>query len=340
MLEPILSTEGIERLLELGLVRMTPKAEHIQPAGLDIRIGRTIVFDEEAQEKGVRYMNERHDIDEDAPITFGTVVEEGDVLVPPNAHVEICPRGLSVDSSVTVSFDLRSSYGRLGFRPYRYVLEYYEDGRPYIAMRNNNPNPILLPENDRFAQAFFTHPSLSEHAGQPVLDETRARDIVKELGADVELNGPFVVIHAGDKARRFKRDLGIIEKAKAYSDDELYIVDDTSPLRLDPGFCAIITSRERFHLSNKIGLLLCRRLPPSVDMFIDDMLTRVNAGWVDPGYEGNVTLTPFDHSRPIQISSGQPIAWGLIYFFPNGCKNVYGECGNRYQGSDGIGFKP
>jgi deoxycytidine triphosphate deaminase len=349
MLQSILSTEGIEQLLELGLVKL-PEPRNIQPAGLDFRIGKAIVFDEEAQRKGARYWNKRKSqpgtfgkvIDEDVPDTFGTVIEDEDVLVPPNSHVEIFPKGLHVDSSVTFFFDLRSSYGRLGFRPYRYIPEYNEGGSPYIAMRNNNPNPILFPKNDRFAQGFFEHPSLMQHAGQPVLDENLARDIVKELGADnVELDGPFVVIHAGDKARRFKRDLRVIDKSNAYSDEELYIVEDiSSPFTLDPSFCSVISSKERFSLSNKIGLLLCRSLPPSGDMNIDIITTRVNAGWVDPGYEGKITMTPFDPVRPITICKGMPIAYGLMYFFPNGCKNVYGECGNRYQNSKGVGFKP
>lgn len=349
MFNSILSDHGIERLIDEGVLGVEPRPETIQPASFDVRFGMTLVWDEQAQAEEARRHNKgSHVLDPESTAELARpFIEDDEIIIPPGSHVEVFPKErLSFDREVLFPWwDLRSTYGRLGLRPYHYFLDY--SGRPYFSLRNMNPNTLRVPNGDRFAQLFFsfvkTPKDFAQYEGHPVLSVEDAKRIAEQvIEGDVEFYKNCVVFHAGDRMRRFK-EVGEIFKGTEYEDDELYFtytLDD--PVRLRPGQCAVVSALERVRLSRNVGLLLLHQPPLSqpVSTF-DIVLNRVNAGWVDPGYEGRVTLHPHDEFRGIAIERGKPVAFGLFFHFENPVGRAYGDArlNSQYQNSDGVGFR-
>lgn len=60
------------------------------------------------------------------------------------------------------------------------------------------------------------------------------------------------------------------------------------------------------------------------------------AGYIDPGFEGNVVLEIHNASKVAYILyTGMPIAQLAFATLDEECERSYGECGNHYQGQSG-----
>jgi len=354
--EWVLSDRGLEDELRAGRIKSNPELteSQVQPASLDMRIGKVSVFDADvrraaAGDKG--YLSLEEDLEPFAKKYFGEK-DEGFILMP-NAHAEITLfENLEFDpTQYDVSFELRSSRGRLGLTPYSRNLE-IKEGKYMIPIFNNNPNPIKLYCQTPFAQLFF-HPkkggsNQKYRNGYLVRDPDEANELAfKHLEKPYSMLGAYVLFELGKKAFVFKRGLELIDTKKKYSDEELYhVIDTSSPFILSPGNAVIAQLSPKVSLPANVGLRLLHQVPyieSARDQGIGLMLDnhQANAGWVDPGYDGNITAHPLRRAIPMVISQGKPLAIGVFYKYTEPVLRPYGSegLGSHYQKSQGTGFK-
>lgn len=63
----------------------------------------------------------------------------------------------------------------------------------------------------------------------------------------------------------------------------------------------------------------------------------ITAGFIDPGFQGNITLELFNFSdKVISLSKGDFVCQLCLEELDEITQKVYGECGNHYQGQTGI----
>ena len=82
------------------------------------------------------------------------------------------------------------------------------------------------------------------------------------------------------------------------------------------------------------------RIPANVTAFVEGRssigrmgLFIQNAGWVDPGFEGNITLELFNANRlPLKLASGRRICQIVFAFMDQATRTPYA---GKYQGQRG-----
>lgn len=224
----------------------------------------------------------------------------------------------------------------------------------FVAIENYNPNPIRLYQGDKFAQIFF---SIKDPKLMDILDHgyiVSSKDLEKlddklEIDPPTQFNGLLLNFYVGNRMFRFKTDIDVIDTRKKYSDSELYYeIDlDTYIYSHSPGDALIVSSLEKVNLSNKFGIQLLHKTPitqqqvienPDISL-IDNF--KLNAGWVDPGYNGNISGHPRLLKNFEFIKQGNHLAQGLVYYFPNGTQRSYGDKGlnSHYINSNGVSAK-
>ena len=103
----------------------------------------------------------------------------------------------------------------------------------------------------------------------------------------------------------------------------------------------IIIPPHSFLLATTVELI---RIPSNVTAFVEGRssigrmgLFIQNAGWVDPGFEGNITLELFNANRlPLRLSSGRRICQIVFAFMDKATRTPYawqvpGAAGNRWK---------
>ena len=67
------------------------------------------------------------------------------------------------------------------------------------------------------------------------------------------------------------------------------------------------------------------------------LLIHLTAGYIDPGFEGNITLELFNcHDEDLILKHGMGICQLCLEKLDEVPIKLYGECGNHYQGQTGI----
>ena len=366
MFDNILSDKGIEQALDKHLIKINKniKDDQLQPASLDVRIGSVRLWDDEAKREENKYFEkqiEKGNFDAEPGIKFCKHIEykNGKAFdVPPNAHIEIrILEDIKFDcENIFAFYDLKSSRGRMSFLNYTVPMLDKDEGGYYISLLNKNHNPIRLYCGDKFAQLFF---SLNNkdlinkfYHGRLVRNEKEFEEVKNFIKIQPKpmFKDGFLILRIGEKLLKFKRNIEILDTKKQYSNKELYQeIKLNKDYTQKVGEAVIISSRERIELSNKIGLQLHHHFPihqksgcTKPDLEFSLIQNNVlNAGWVDPGYCGNVTAHPYLYKFPLPVRKKELLAFASVYFFPDGTKRGYGskELGSRYQGSDGTGFK-
>ncbi len=352
----LLNDNGIEEALKNGSIKVDGKldADQIQPASLDIRIGRVKLYDHEAMKLTAQHFNQQAKFDAEPTDGFAKVTEDAEgnhVDIPTASFVEIFfHESISYDhNKYFTTVDLRSSRGRMGLSLASRLVESSVEGS-YVRLWNFNPNTIRLYSNDKFVQLFF-HPRSYKVPtdGYVVTDLDEVDSIAKKLG-EIKTYGPYLVFNLGEHLLKFKKDIGVIDTNKKYHDDELYQRYDTSKkVSILPGEAVIAQLAPRLNLPADIGIQLLHKIPyaqnpgfltPDPSMaFVEGCV--VNAGWVDPGYNGNVTAHPLRRKFPANLANGDAIALGLIYRYTRPVKRPYGSSAlkSHYQNSTGDGAK-
>ncbi len=99
----------------------------------------------------------------------------------------------------------------------------------------------------------------------------------------------------------------------------------------------IVIPPQTFLLATTVELI---RLPPNVTAFVEgrSSIGRIglfiqNAGWVDPGFEGTITLELFNANRlPIRLTSGRRICQIVFALMDKPTRTPYA---GKYQGQRG-----
>jgi len=222
-----------------------------------------------------------------------------------------------------------------------------EEGK-YVSLINNNPNPIVLYGQSKFGQLFFYPYDIEKSDGYIVTDPEEAALIASNICVgDFEMYGPYVLLTVGDKVMKFKKNIGPIDTVKKRAKEEMYDTYGTlDGVILSPRESVICQLYPQLKLPSEIGLQILHYVPavhsgfggvgPDPNMLLIDNHS-VNAGWVDPGYEGFVTAHPIRRKFRDRLYKGKPIALGLIYKYDQGVEVPYGSevLGSHYQGSKG-----
>jgi deoxycytidine triphosphate deaminase len=356
----LLNDSGIEDAIEKGLIKINPKPskEQIQPATLDARIGKAKLYDSEVMEKTARWYNNLswkkavhcEPTDQFAKKFSGAKNEPFDIPSKSLAEIYFHEKIKFAFEDYYVLPELRSSMGRLGLSLINQRIEKDGFGRQYVSIYNNNPNTIRLYGQNRFVQLFF-HPNRDDipHSGHIVTDASEAKDITSKISNELQTFGAYLVFKLGDYVLQFRENIGIIDTKQKYEDFALYEKYETkNKFALNPGNSMIAQLTPKLKLPGDIGVQLLHKMPycqrPGFlspdprQILLEDH--RVNAGWVDPGYEGNVTAHPIVRKWRIDVKKGDDIAFGLIYRYTTPSKRLYGsrELSSHYQKSTGVGI--
>jgi len=126
---------------------------------------------------------------------------------------------------------------------------------------------------------------------------------VNPASIDLRLGGEFIDLATGD---RFQADV----------------------IEIKPGDAILATTQEYFRLSPDIAGAV----------YLKSSLARIGldhalAGWVDPGFEGELTLE-FHAHRPVTLKKGQKVCQLVLYCMAEPPENNYQMTG-RYNGQRG-----
>ena len=99
---------------------------------------------------------------------------------------------------------------------------------------------------------------------------------------------------------------------------------------LPPGKFTLGSTQEYIKLPNNLsGIIYGRSSIGRSGLIVE------NAGWVDPGFEGNITLELFNCTKwPMQLHEGMKICQ-MVLVETHGVVRGYGEQENKYQGQTG-----
>lgn len=106
-----------------------------------------------------------------------------------------------------------------------------------------------------------------------------------------------------------------------------------STIRLRPGGFVLAGTRERITLDASHAC----RVEGKSSLGRLGLAVHVTAGWIDPGFSGQVTLELVNHaSRPIVLHAGMLIAQACFWRLASPVADMYGQpsVSSRYQGQD------
>jgi len=350
-----LHDDGIRRARDRADIRFNKylRNDQLRPATLDIRIGKTFVFDEEVRMRAFKKKG--------GPLSQGDITRRNakrypdsknePILIPPGAFVEIeIYDDIQVNSNrYQVEIDLRSSIGRRGLTLLNKMI-YTDQKQQYVSLWNRNPNPIILHGQERFAQLFFyANDDSIPHDGYTVTDPKEAQEI-----ANVISNGKLNTVDSllnftlGENIYEFKKNFGPIDTFKHYNENELYISYSLSPgeeATFHPRTTYITQLEPKINLPSNIGIQILPQTPydqisglckPNLELLFLE-LHCANAKWLDPGYEGYATAQPFNTKIATSTKRGQPVALARIFKYYTSVNRPYGseELNSHYQGSFG-----
>lgn len=105
-------------------------------------------------------------------------------------------------------------------------------------------------------------------------------------------------------------------------------------LILAPGACALVTTRERV----KLAADLSAQVTGKSSLARLNLSIHVTAGWIDPGFDGQITLELVNHSpQTLSIRDGIRIAQLVVMRCSSPAARPYGHAalGSHYQGQTG-----
>lgn len=103
---------------------------------------------------------------------------------------------------------------------------------------------------------------------------------------------------------------------------------------LHPGACALVTTRERVKLDRHIAAQVTGK-SSLARLFL---VIHTTAGWIDPGFEGQITLELVNHSpQTLVLHDGIKIAQLVVFRLSSPAARPYGSSGlgSHYHGQSG-----
>lgn len=331
----ILSDRGINREIRNGNIQISDfKDSQIQPSSLDLRIGEVHLFNQDYRRReaerlanlsGRAKMN--YEPSNNSSIVFEDI-EDLPINLPPRSSAQIFFHE-KIYSNFPTRIDLRSSRGRLG-------LEILSSDKESVSVLNHNPNTIRLYGRTPFAQMFFTPFNVLD--GGVVYNQEEVQKIGKALG--IETIGSYAIFSLGEHAFRFKH-TGLTDTKNLREED--YEKLSTNNLTIPVNETIICQLAPEIDLPADIGIQILHNLPfvqrpgfyrPDPMHFLMEGHV-CNAGWVDPGYKGNLTAHIRRTKLPGEYTKGQHLARGVFFKYHEPVERPYGTVGNHYHHSKG-----
>ncbi|MEK6889959.1 MAG: hypothetical protein AABX35_02110 [Nanoarchaeota archaeon] len=331
----ILSDIGIRREIRNGNITISDRKDsQFQPSSFDLRIGKVHLFDKAYRiEEALRLarLNPAETLRYEPSNTPSVVfedIEDSQIDIPPRSFAQIFFHE-NIKSNFPTRIDLRSSRGRLG-------IEILSSDNESVSVFNHNPNIIRLYGRTPFAQMFFTPSNAID--GYVVHNIDEAERIGRALG--IPTTGPYAVLSLGGHAFRFKH-TGLTDTRNLKDKDNEKL--STSNLTIPVNETTICQLTPRIDLPADIGIQILHNIPfiQNSGNFHPDpshllMEGHVcNAGWVDPGYKGNLTAHIRRTKLPGEYKKGQHLALGVFFKYNKPVERPYGSVGNHYYGSKG-----
>ncbi|NOQ37779.1 hypothetical protein GQ472_02715 [archaeon] len=370
----MLTDNQIRWLIDNSVVEIShfPTEKQFQPASFDWRIGAVEIFDDNTIYKNqleyLRLFSEGPKADEsygdfinyidDSVGNLPRIIETLDkdkpfVLESGQKAIFYSLEQFDIPDGLFLFSELRSSNGRRGLSPVGDLVQNLSyDGRVQMSIVNKNTNPLRFYGGDRFAQLFFEPADkLSNIPCAQLLGEEGIRTLISEglleVSPDVVIHNDQLVFTCSDTALSFKKELGTIDTREKYEDDVLYDKINLSEVyKLKEENLLVVKLEQYLKLSNQVGILL--KLSQSLnDGYLHDYKAglninhifnhKVGAGWVDPGYEGQVTIHDWTHFVNLLVE-GKAVMTGIVYYFPEPVGNSYGfdGLGSHYKNNGSI----
>jgi dCTP deaminase len=164
-----------------------------------------------------------------------------------------------------------------------------------------------------------------------ILSDDTLRRMIAEKSIVVDPIEPYQIQPASIDLRLGRQFLKIDENTL----DSLTLDSEVPYIRIEKD--EIVIPPHSFLLATTVEFI---RIPSNVTAFVEGRssigrmgLFIQNAGWVDPGFEGNITLELFNANRlPLRLSSGRRICQIVFAFMDKETKTPYA---GKYQGQRG-----
>lgn len=346
-------------LVNNNILKITPKPieKQFQPASLDWRIGAVEIFNEDTIDKNQleyfsllsklynadisseEFVNSIDDFVDSCERDIRLLDKDESFIIEPGQQAMIYSlEQFEIPNWLSMSSELRSSNGRRGLSPVDGLIQNLSyDGRVQMSVVNKNPNPLRFYGGDRFAQLFFGVENdfsyVSSNTGivkdmhnSQIMDEDGIYDLINqgllEVSPDIVIKNNQLVFTSSDTAFSFKNNFGVIDTREKYSNDDLYdVVDISEPYKIFGNDLFVVKLKEQLKLSNQVGILLELSQSLNKNQLCNHM---VGAGWVDPGYDGQVTI--HDWSNHINmLKEDDVVMTGTVIYFPKPVGNSYGS---------------
>ena len=164
-----------------------------------------------------------------------------------------------------------------------------------------------------------------------ILSDETLRKMIAEGSIGVEPLEPYQIQPASIDLRLGRSFLKIDENSL----ESLSLDSELPYVRIEKD--EIVIPPQSFMLATTVEYI---RIPPNVTAFVEGRssigrlgLFIQNAGWVDPGFEGNITLELFNANRlPLRLASGRRICQIVFAFMDKATRTPYA---GKYQGQRG-----
>lgn len=185
--------------------------------------------------------------------------------------------------------------------------------------------------------------------GQYISDDKQIAYLIKhgelEISPKPVIKNGVIYFHASKTESRYKQDHLVLHKdgrkTDAMGNKLETLVTDTDMHVIQPGEFVDIETQERVRLSDKIGITIYygRGFERKFDFGLAvrehvarQMITSLQGGWIDPGYPsignpemGRISVQLMALTETLKIRAGQPVAIGVVTYFPEGCALPYGD---------------
>ncbi|MCX7040601.1 MAG: dCTP deaminase [Spirochaetes bacterium] len=164
-----------------------------------------------------------------------------------------------------------------------------------------------------------------------ILSDETLRKMIAEGSIGVEPLEPYQIQPASIDLRLGRSFLKIDENSL----ESLSLDSELPYVRIEKD--EIVIPPQSFMLATTVEYI---RIPPNVTAFVEGRssigrlgLFIQNAGWVDPGFEGTITLELFNANRlPLRLASGRRICQIVFAFMDKATRTPYA---GKYQGQRG-----
>ena len=146
-----------------------------------------------------------------------------------------------------------------------------------------------------------------------------AEENIEPASIDLRLGGEF----------KFAKNNGIV----SLDDNSSFTyIEETSPIVLEPEQFVLATTLERVEMPDYLaGKILGRSSLGRLGISIHQ-----TAGYIDPGFEGQITLELSNHGpAPVRLSSGDRICQLVLEELSTPAKKPYGHKDSQYQNQSG-----